>query len=1071
MFFLLSLLPCSVFSQETNSQLRGVVKSVSDEKFTGANIALVHEPTKNRYHTQTNADGYFYFFNLKPGGPYTVSVSYIGYDSLKRSDIYLSYSLHQQEEFLECILKENDHLLQQVQLVGKKSGDSKFGAETHITREKMDALPSISRNLQDYVRMVPQGKVNGEGMMSLAGQNNKYNAFFIDGSNNNDLLGIAMSGTSGGQTGAPPISMEAIEEINVYLSPYDVQYSNFTGGSINAITRSGTNQFKSSAWYFFRNEQMVGKSPTDQSKISELLNQTAGAWISGPMVNNKLFYFLLAERQEELQPQPFDFAQYEGNSTKEQVAAFADTLRKRYAYDAGSFLESKDQLKATRFVLKLDWNPSEKNKFTFSYRYNDAERIAPQSLNGSTLIRFSNNSSIIPSSIHSASLEWRTFLNHAMNSRLLLTFHDEVGDRSITGAPFPTIGIRDGTGRIIAGTNPVAQVNKFKARDISLIDMFKFSMGKQVFTTGFEMDFAKMNDIILISYFGNYQFQNFSDFYADAYPANFSRMFSLVDEPKNDNTDAAALYKTQRIGFFLNDEIQLNPRFRLNLGIRVDGNALPLPYQADDFFNTVGKSYIEKYYDLKGAQSGKSMQTSWQVSPRVGFVYQLPINRITFRGGAGLFTGHILNIWASEVYYENEAVLAPQQYGVRFNPDPYNQPDFQSLGINPEDAKGNIGLMANNFKYPSVFRTHIGMDKKFTHGWSFTTELMYNTNIQENFYTNVNLLPPTKKSAPPDERNVYSTSEMPEKIPMDGGNPYNNILLLSNNKGKRGFAYSLSAVVSKTFQQHFSLEAAYTYGRSFAVFEPTARAGGSTDQWEQSETVNGKNFTARTISDFDLKHRVYLNLTKKFTYAKNRMSTLLTVCYNGQSGSPYSYVYNGSMINDNGSGENFDLMYIPTATELTEMIFLPNPIDGATYTPQQQKEYLNEFIEKDKYLRKHRGQFAERNAATLPFTHIIDIRLQQDFIIKWNKGKLNCSIIYDVFNFTNMLNQHWGRQYTLLQDNFGLISFEGFANQNSLTPQYKFKPINGDPWSVQTSTAPGSSARWISQLGFKIKFN
>jgi hypothetical protein len=306
---------------------------------------------------------------------------------------------------------------------------------------------------------------------------------------------------------------------------------------------------------------------------------------------------------------------------------------------------------------------------------------------------------------------------------------------------------------------------------------------------------------------------------------------------------------------------------------------------------------------------------------------------------------------------------------------------------------------------------------------------------------------------------------------MNGGNPYTNIILLSNNKNKTGFSYSFTAVINKNIHDKLMINAAYTYGNSVALFEPNRAANSSSTQWEGINTINGKNYAGRSTSDFDLSHRFFTSLTKKITFSKNKYSTLVTIFYNGQSGSPYSYVYTGSMVNDNGKKSNTDLIYIPTSNDLGNMTFLSytNSANNVTYTPQQQKEFLNNFIEKDKYLRKHRGEFAERNGARSPFTHVIDLRFQQDFNIRVKNEKLRLSIIYDVFNFTNMLNKNWGRIY--LSGDFQLINFAGFSNTTTLSPQYQFIPIDGKPWSVQPSTTPGNSARWISQLGFKINFN
>jgi outer membrane receptor for ferrienterochelin and colicin len=1078
-------LPGHIFSQETNSNVSGIVKSERNEVLQNATIVVVHEPTKNTYSTQTNEKGYFYFFNIKPGGPYSISISYTGFEPLLKKNLFISYTAQnfysylQGDQFSEFILKEKNNVLDEVTIKAKKHQEPRFGTETNIDQEKISSLPSISRNLQDYMRLVPNAKVNGDGGISLAGQNNKYNAFFIDGSNTNDMLGLANNGSAGGRTGSPPISIEAIEEIKVLQSPYDVQYSNFTGGSINAITKSGTNQFKSSVWYYFRNENMAGKSPlpdtvspglVERTRLDHFFNQTAGVWASGPLIKNKLFYFLLTEYQSESQLQPFNFSEYRGNSTRQQLLDLADTVRNRYGYDAGS-LDAANELKGKRFVVKLDWNPNTKNKFTLSYRYNNGDRVAPQAQNGSTSIKFSNNRYRLISSTNSASLEWKRYFRNAMNNRLLLTCNNEITPIKITGQPFPVVNINDGPGAITFGSSGIGQINRFTSSEFTLLDIFRFVKNKHAFSAGIDLDFTKVKDIVLNSYFGQYRYRNLNNFMMNAYPFKYTRTLSLVDKPINANTNAAAKYNPMRTGVFINDEIRINENLKITAGVRVDMNALPATFKEDKYFNTSAHSEIEKYYDLEGAVSGRAMKKDWQLSPRFGFTYKIPEEKITIRGGAGIFSGHILNVWASQIYAANVASLniIPQLFGLYFNPDPFHQPDFESLGINPESTKGILNLIARNYKYPAVFRTSLSMDKNLLHNWNFTTELFFTKNIYENKYTDVNILPPTKKSPLPDSRNIYSLNNLPDKVPLPGGNPYDDIFLLSNNHSKKGFSYGVTAVINKSITNNLQATLSYCFENSINLFDPVGTGNTIDGQWERLETVNGKNFAERSISDFDLRHRITAMLTKKFNYGK--WSTLITLVYNGQSGSPFSYVYGGSMINDTGNPSSFnaDLIYIPTKNDLDNMIFIANSTNNTP--PQQQKDALNDYIENDKYLSKRRGEFAERNGARLPFTQTIDLRLQQDLKIKLNKKETTVSIIYDVFNFTNMLNKNWGRLYFLTNDNYPLITFTGFADPNTLTPQYQFKPLNGKPWSVETSTAPGNSVRWISQLGVKINFN
>jgi hypothetical protein len=494
----------------------------------------------------------------------------------------------------------------------------------------------------------------------------------------------------------------------------------------------------------------------------------------------------------------------------------------------------------------------------------------------------------------------------------------------------------------------------------------------------------------------------------------------------------------------------------------------------DKFFNDTALNIISKHYDLAGAVSGKAMKPQRIISPRMGFNYRLPKHQVTIRGGAGIFSGHIVNVWGSNIYSNGigSIDINPQQNRLNFIADPYQQPTPQSLNIDISNAKGELDIIDPNFKFPSVLKSSITIEKKLKTNWTFSVEGLLTNNMNEVVFRSVNMLPPLGKSALPDSRNVYSVGAAPIPIPLraNGKNPYTQIYLLTNNHEKRGSAYSLSFIVDKQVN-NFSFNSSYTYGRSKLLFELTGTTTPISNQWAAVETVNGRNFVTPSISDNDMQHRITAWVSKKINYAKSNAATTLTLFYNGQSGNPYSYVYNGSMTNDFGTVRNFDLIYIPSVNDLATMTFVP--ITGSVpYSPQQQKDLLNSFIERDKYLKEHRGQFSERNGARLPFTHIIDLRLQQDFKIKMKSKSVGFTVTYDVFNFTNMLNKNWGRNYIAAgSDQFPLIRFAGFANQTTLTPQYQFIPFQGRPYSLQSRTDPGVSARWISQVGVKINLN
>jgi hypothetical protein len=306
--------------------------------------------------------------------------------------------------------------------------------------------------------------------------------------------------------------------------------------------------------------------------------------------------------------------------------------------------------------------------------------------------------------------------------------------------------------------------------------------------------------------------------------------------------------------------------------------------------------------------------------------------------------------------------------------------------------------------------------------------------------------------------------------------------MVSNASGAKGYSYNITYTVDKRFRNGFALNANYSYGSAYVVHEPTSSVNLS--QWRFVETVNGRNNITRSRSDFSPGHRITAFISKKFSYANNGLATTVSLFYTGQSGAPFSYVYqqgstaNPGPVRDDPSAGGNDLLYIPTAEELQSQTFLSNTVgSGAaavTYTPQQQKDALETFIQNNKYLNAHRGQFAERNGDRLSFYHLLDLKFAQDFNLKISKRTLQFQLTYDVFNLGNMLNRNWGRTYFTSNDNVQLINFAGYVNAASnLTPQYRFNPQLAQPQSIaniSTSSAPSFSARWTSQVGLRLNF-
>lgn len=1075
-------------AQVTTSAVTGFVKGDNNEPLVGATVTLTHVPTGTVYRTQTKPTGRYDLNNLNPGGPYVISVTYVNYQTFRREDLFLNLGESSKEDIQ---LTTRPAELATVVVSATRAGTSRGGVENNISRDKVANLPTVGRNITDLLRTVPQAKLDrrNEGAIAIAGQNNRYNAFYIDGALNNDVFGLAASGTNGGQANIPPISLDAIDQIQVSISPYDASLSGFTGGGINAITRSGTNTVTGSAYFLYRNEKLAGKTPTgDKSaatRLPDFSDKTYGFRVGGPIVKNKVFYFLNGEVVRFNRPQVFDTARYSGNTRGANLLALADFLRNTYKYEPGGFIDNPETVEANRILGKIDWNLSSAHKLSLTYRYNDGIRYNTSS-SSSTTINFFNNGYVFPTKSHTFTGELRSNLGGGKSNRLLLTFADVKDDRGPIGNPFPRITINDGTSnqRIIIGPDNSSTINLLTQKNFNLFDAFKFNKGKHSFTIGTDNELNSAYNAFIQNTFGNYTYANIDSFYQNRRVSQYQVGYPLIDNRTDESTAAAAKFKTLRLALFFNDEFRPSENLTLNFALRADKFSFVTTPLTDTFTNNTALPKFSQYYNLQGARSGQKPNIPVAISPRFGLTYKIPDQRLTIRFGTGLFVGRIPLVWPGGIYNNNglnqgsftaSSSQNPSALAViRFRADPYNQYRASDLGLGI--TKGPLNLISKDFRLPKVFRTSLGFDKQFGAGWTFSTDAFFTKNVNEIYYTNINILPPIGTSVGPGSRNVYpATNVIP--ITASGTNPYDNAILLSNNEGEKGFSYNITGTIDKRFQNGFSLNANYSYGESIVMHEQTSSTNLS--QWQFMETVNGRNYLTRSTSDFSPGHRVVLFTAKKFTYANKALATTLSLVYTGESGAPISYVYsNNTPVRDvaNATTTN-DLIYVPTAGELQASTFLSNTVgsgaSAVTYTPQQQKDALELYIQNNKYLSSRRGQFAERNGDRLPFTHIVDFRLAQDFNIPFGSKRIQFQLTYDIFNFTNFLNRNWGRTYFLSNDQLGVISFAGYASATNLTPQYRFTPTLAQPQSeanISTSTAPSFAPRWTSQLGLRVNF-
>ena len=1085
-------------AQVTTSGIAGTVKNSKNEALVGATVIATHTPTGTTYKTQTRANGRFDITNMNNGGPYEIEVTYVNHDAGKKDEVYLNLGETYRTDFFLKVKETKLTAVTVSSLARANDPGAKGGTSSALSREKLELTTAVGRNIVDYVKRIPFARTLGgtEGAITIAGQNNRYNSFYIDGAINNDVFGLAASGTNGGQTGGNPISIDAIDQFQVLISPYDAGIGNFTGGGINAVTKSGTNKVEGSLYYFFRNEQLAGKNPLQgrdtAQRFSPFKNRTYGFRVGGPFIKNKLFYFVSVEQQRDETPQNFDFSTYKGNTnTTAGIQQLIDYVKTTYGYDMGTYLSTTRKLNADRLTAKIDWNISPKHRFSVSYRYNKLVATNP-SISSSTSITFGNNAVFFPSSTKSFSAELKSTLTKSISNKLLVTYSDVNDDRGIVGDPFPRVALNDGSGTINFGSDNSSTQNYLRQKNLGIVDNVKWNVRNHSFTGG--VDFENFSDVnvFIQNTFGNYFYNTAGGlsgvqrFMANNVNAtSYNLGFPNTDSKLNDATGAGAIFKATKLAFFINDEIKIGNNLTINVGVRADKWNFPTQPYTDSYTNDSAIVQFSKYYDLQGARSGQRPNFPLSLAPRLGFTYKIPDESITVRGGVGVFTGRMPLVWPGGTYNNNGYYVggysangtALNTIRFRWNPSDIVGSVWTPTQVGQGFTKGPLNLISKDFRMPKLLRTSLGVDKNFGNGWLGSVEALVSRNINEIYYTNINLLPPIGTSLGAGSRTVYGlltgSTSLTATIPITnngtGTNPYDNAILISNNQGTKGFAYNFVMSVEKRTRKGFNFSAAYTYGNSIVVNEGTSSVNLS--QWRFIETVNGRNSESTGPSDFDQAHRIIAAVSKKFTYLKGKMSTTIGLSFTGQSGNPISYVYgSNSMVRDDGSAGGNDLIYIPSANELQAQTFLSNTVGATTYTPQQQKDALETYIQNDKYLSKHRGQFADRNGARLPYTNNIDLKVLQDFNLKLGKQTYSLQLSWDVYNLGNLINRDWGRSYFAGNDQFALITFSGYVAANNLTPQYRFNPTITTPYNFNNTATPGYANRWISQIGVRLNF-
>ncbi|WP_083262642.1 TonB-dependent receptor [Roseivirga sp. 4D4] len=1045
----------------TTSSINGRVTDASGETLPGATIVAVHTPSGSRYGNITNSDGYYRIPNMRVGGPYTVTVTFVGYQEFKKENVYLTLG---QAFRINAQLSETSVSLEAVEVVADKSDvfdGNRTGAETVVGLEQINSTPTVARAIGDFARFTPQATIdegNDGFSISIGGQNNRYNSIYIDGAVNNDVFGLAGSGTNGGQTGVSPISIDAIEQFQIQVAPFDVRVSGFAGGAINAVTRSGSNEIEGSVYRFWRNENLAGKTPRDtdgaRERLANFSAETIGFRVGGPIIKDKLFLFVNVENQSDETPQPFDFNDYEGDAT----AADIDALRTKlsgFGYDPGTLTPNPVILDSDKITAKLDFNLNQNNKISARYSYVKADNIEAVRSSNRTL-NFYNRSEAFLSKTNSLSAEWSATLGSNASNKLTIGYVSVNDDRDPTGTDFPTVIINDGVGRINFGAEPFSTANLLDQTVFTINDNFELYRGKHTFTFGLNAEFYSVENLFIAFNYGEYEYDDLNQFLTDQPASDYFRLYSNRDNLTGDGSIAAAIFNSSLFGLYAQDEIQINNDLKMTFGLRVDMQAFDDTPENADFNNNSIPLYEAAGYDLKGARIGQFIKTQPLLSPRFGFNWDVNGDRtLQVRGGAGVFTSRIPLVWPGGAYNNNgfntgAAFIGTDGFDGVFRPDINNQPGT----FDPTRQSGNIDLFAEDFKIPQVAKFNVAVDKRLENGWIWSVDALYTKTIHAVRYENINIRPSTSNlTGTGDNRPIYNRRD-------EVDDTYSRVILASNTG--RGYAYNLSTTLTMPLTNGLQSSISYSYGESFNVFDGTSSQNSS--QWRGLHSVGGRNFDQPLVkSFFSPGHRIIAQASYRKEWNAN-LATQIGLVYEGRSGRPFSYIYNdGDRLTNEASRER-SLIYVPE--NASDIILVDDANAG---TAAEQWTALSTFINSDEYLSSRRGQYAEVNKSRSPFTHIFDLRLIQDFSINAGGKKHTLQFTADIYNFGNLLNSDWGRRYFVPSD-FELLNFEGFLPDGT-TPTYTFDGVlDNDPSANRIDDSGLTSSRWQMQLGLRYTF-
>ena len=1074
------------FGQITTSTLSGVVKNEKGEVLVGATVHAVHQPTGSEYKSSSNKSGFYTIPAVRVGGPYVIHVSYVGYKKNEVTDINTALGLTTN---VNVVLIDDSKSLKEVVVVGIKNNvfsKDKTGASQQFGRRELQTIPITgARTIDGITKYNPFGSGS-----SFGAQDSRLNNFTIDGSQFNNGFGLGSSAQAGGRTGSSAISLDAIDQLQVNIAPFDIRQSGFVGAGINAVTRSGTNKIEGS---YYRTERdnssrYVGDKaygvPVTASKFDE---KVQGFRLGAPIIKNKLFIFGNYEELTKTEPgttwtsagSPLGGAQ----PTRVQyndLKGLSDFMKEKFNYTTGPWEGYSNTNSSKKFLVRVDWNINDKNKLTARYVHHnsDAEINISNSQSAGAGNRttqfnsmsFKNSGYIIMDNTRSAVLELNSKLSNTLHNNLIIGYDKQIEDRAYMSDVFPTIDIADGTSArvnyISTGFDPFTPGNKLDYNTFHITNNLTKYANKHTLTAGVNFEKYQSNNLFFPASNGVYIFNSLNDFYTAANqslanggkpstlaPFRFQYRYSALPGA----VDPMQTLKSTRLDVYGQDEYQVNDKLKLTAGLRV---------AVIDFENTALENPLVTAMTFANGEkfnTGVLPKTQTLLEPRLGFNYNVKgESKTQFRGGTGVFTGRPPYVFVSNQVGNNGVLTgfidvsgaAAAGYGFTANPEKHFIPSTPTL-----PSTFDLAFTDPNYKFPQVWKTNIAVDQKLPLGLIGSVEYLYNKNINAVHYYNANLKAPVGNFSGVDTRALYARTDAGVRV---NNNVSMGAVLTDNDET---YYNALSVKLEKPYTKGFFGSVAYTKSNAKDFMSAGSIASGS---WQSVRSVNGNNNPLLSNSDFLVPDRAVGLLGYRIEYGKKGYgaATSITLGYVGQRSGSFTYIVAGDLNGDRVN--NNELIFVPNKG--SDIKFAPLTVGTRVYTEAEQQAAFDAYIGQDDYLSTRRGQYAERNSSFLPWLHRFDLSVTQDLFVNVKGQRNTIQLRFDILNFGNMVDNKWG--VSQRATNPTILTYNSVVNNEPVYRLSTQKFADGTTGLLRDTYSRISSVFdvWTAQFGIRYIF-